>query len=238
MVFSGGKVTCPVDDPMMLEGSNIALRSLPPEYFMQNNGITLFIAGKIGNKGPGAGCDGPIAKIARDFSVHFEDELPVTILDFKAGLEDSVRGVITSLDWAIVVVDPTIASIEMASDMKNMVARIKAGELPATEHLESKDLVSAANQLFNKARVKGVLTVMNKVENQDIENYMQSELLKVGVEPICTIPFDQLISQSCLKGKPLDSMICRTELGKIIKKLESLERFEEEVRIGQDFEDA
>ena len=230
MVFSGGKVTCPVDDPKMLEDSNISIRSLPPDYFSQNNGMTLFIAGKIGNKGPGAGCDGPIAKIARDFNIHFEDQLPVTILDFKAGFEDSARGVITNLDWAIVVVDPTIASIEMASDMENMVARIKAGELPATEHLESKDLVSAANQLFNKARIKGVLTVMNKVENRDIENYLSSELLKVGVEPISTIPFDQLVSESCLRGKPLDSSICKTELEEIIKKLESLERFQEQVR--------
>ena len=71
---------------------------------------------------------------------------------------------------------------------------------------------------------------MNKVENRDIENYLSSELLKVGVEPISTIPFDQLVSESCLRGKPLDSSICKTELEEIIKKLESLERFQEQVR--------
>jgi len=66
MVFSGGVVTCPVDDPTPLAGAEVHLETLPDRYFVQDNGITLLIAGKIGDKGPGAGCDGPVSKIARD----------------------------------------------------------------------------------------------------------------------------------------------------------------------------
>jgi len=109
MVFSGGAVTCPVDDPTPLAGADIYLDNFPPQYFVQKDGITLFTAGKIGDLGPGAGCDGPVAKIARDFQIHMEGEPLVTLVDFKAGFEDTARGAITSLDWAIVIVDPTLA---------------------------------------------------------------------------------------------------------------------------------
>ena len=93
MVFSGGAVTCPVDDPMPLAAAEIELKNLDPEYYAKSpDGIILFIAGKIGDQGPGAGCDGPVAKIARDFRIYIQGELPVTLVDFKAGFEDTARG--------------------------------------------------------------------------------------------------------------------------------------------------
>jgi CO dehydrogenase nickel-insertion accessory protein CooC1 len=117
-VFSGGLVTCPVDDPTLLPGSEIYLDELPPQYYRQNQmGITLLVAGKIGDQGPGSGCDGPVSKIARDIRIKKHEGSPVTLVDFKAGFEDTARGVITGLDWAIVLVDPTIAAVETGSQL-------------------------------------------------------------------------------------------------------------------------
>jgi CO dehydrogenase maturation factor len=134
-VFSGGAVTCPVDDPTSLPQAEVFLDELPQKYHVQNReGISLLVAGKIGGQGPGAWCDGPVSKIARDVKIHRRGEHLVTLVDFKAGIEDTARGVITSLDWAIVVVDPSNASIQMAADMWHMVDQIRAGVLPATDH--------------------------------------------------------------------------------------------------------
>jgi CO dehydrogenase nickel-insertion accessory protein CooC1 len=70
MVFSGGAVTCPVDDPTPLPGATLSLEGLPARYVGTSpEGIRLLLAGKLGPLGPGAGCDGPIAKIARDLRV-------------------------------------------------------------------------------------------------------------------------------------------------------------------------
>ena len=227
MVFRGGKVTCPVDDPTFLEGSDLAIKRLPQKYYVQSKGTTLLVAGKLGDKGPGAGCDGPIAKIARDLHLRLAGESPVTVIDFKAGFEDSARGVLTSLDQVIVVVDPTIAAIEMAANMENMVERIKAGELPATQHLESLDLVSIANRLYQQARVKGVLAVMNKIENSEMENYMRIELINRGVKPFCTIHVDHDISESWLRGFPLKSWANKLEAHKIVGELEAIQEVQE-----------
>ena len=79
MIFSGGVVTCPVDDPTPLEGAEISLQTLPANYYVQKERTTLLVAGKISDQGPGAGCDGPIAKIVRDLRVTSEDDPLVTI---------------------------------------------------------------------------------------------------------------------------------------------------------------
>ncbi len=231
MVFQGGQVTCPVDDPTPLVGAEIALTDLPEEYYVQSaQGLTFLIAGKIGDQGPGAGCDGPIAKIARDFHLSNPGGNMITLIDFKAGFEDLARGVITGLDWALVVVDPTLAAIKMAGNFKEMVDRIKAGELPATEHLESPQLVAMANQFFHQARIKGVLVLLNKVQNQGMRQHMQTALLMQGIEPIGVIEEDRLLSSAWLNGDPLRSKEVY-DAEKIVNALEAVEEIKEIIEV-------
>jgi CO dehydrogenase nickel-insertion accessory protein CooC1 len=225
MVFSGGVVTCPVDDPTPLPGADIYLDKIPPQFFVQEDGLTLLTAGKIGALGPGAGCDGPIAKIARDLKIHANAEPVVTLVDFKAGFEDTARGAITSLDWAIVVVDPTLAALEMASEMYDMVARMKALELPATLHLEKPELVALANKIFIESRIKGVFSVLNKVQNKETQIYLTEELLARSITPIGTIYEDPSISIKWLKGKPLAGSEIQEEALNIARVLETSETY-------------
>jgi CO dehydrogenase nickel-insertion accessory protein CooC1 len=225
MVFSGGSVTCPVDDPTLLPGSEIYLDEIPPKYYRQNQaGITLLTAGKIGEEGPGTGCDGPISKIARDVRISKQGVSPITLVDFKAGFEDTARGVITGLDWAIVLVDPTIAAVEMAINMRDTINQIKNGKLPATRHLESLKLVAIANKLYKDARIKGALFLLNKIRNSDTEKYLQTKLAERGIEPGGVIYEDPSIFDSWLKGTPLEVKEVLGDLLGFIEKLEAAER--------------
>jgi len=224
MVFSGGSVTCPVDDPTPLPGAEFSLEELPSEFYARSkDGITLLEVGKIGDQGPGAGCDGPISKVARDIKIHQNGEQPVTLVDFKAGFEDSARGVITSLDWAVVVVDPTVAAVEMAANMKDMVRQIKDGVLPATDHLESPELVEWANKIFGQARIKDVLIILNKVPDDETEEYLQSRLAEKGIEPVGVIHAQTAISISWLKGLPIEALNTQKELNRIVDAMEAAE---------------
>ena len=88
LVFTGGAVTCPVDDPTTLPGAELTLTELSSRYQSKSpTGIRLLVGGKMGELGPGAGCDGPIAKIARDVRIRGEGANGVTLLDFKAGMK-------------------------------------------------------------------------------------------------------------------------------------------------------
>lgn len=223
-VFGGGLVTCPVDDPTPLPGAEILLNRLPGEYYAENDkGTVLLTAGKIGDKGPGAGCDGPISKIARDLRIYAGQERPVALVDFKAGFEDSARGVITGLDWAIVIVDPTSAAVRMAANMKDMVEQVEAGKLPATAHLRNPELVEMAQRIFREARIKGVVFVLNKIEDQETESYLRKKLEDEGIKPIGVIHRDPSISLSWLKGTALDVTKTRKDVEKIVEELEAAE---------------
>ncbi len=225
MVFSGGMVTCPVDDPTHLIGAEVSLDQLSTRFYAQTpEGIVYLSAGKIGGMGPGAGCDGPINKIARDFRLLTDRKSLVTLVDFKAGFEDSARGAITSLDWVVVVVDPTNASIQIAIHMKEMVEKLNAGQLPATRHLESPEFIKIAKKIFRDAEVKGVLTILNRIGDDGTESYLRERLSEGGIEPIGVIHEDPMLTISCLKGTPLEGERLMREAENIIHEIERAEK--------------
>ena len=225
MVFSGGSVTCPVDDPIPLSNADLEIENLPQGYYQQNEaGITLLTAGKIGGFGPGAGCDGPIAKIARDLKIHSQNEPPILFIDFKAGFEDSARGAITNLDWVIVVIDPTTAAVEMAINMRDMVDQIKAGVLPATSHLQTDDQVYWANKFFTEASIQKAFFVLNQIQDPSMEEFLREKLSAHEIQPLGVIYRDESISNSWLKGTPLVSDQAADVIEEIISKLEKYEK--------------
>jgi CO dehydrogenase maturation factor len=224
MVFSGGRVTCPVDDPTPLADPDVSLDELPVEYYSRNeDGIYLLVGGKIAAKGPGAGCDGPISKIARDVRIKGREDHTLTLIDFKAGFEDSARGVLTSLDWAIEIVDPTTAAMQMAVNLKEMVKQIRAGQPPATRHLDVA-LAELAKRIFKQARIKGVLVVLNRITDEEVESYMKEELKKNGIEPIGTIREEPSITAAWLRGAPLRADQSSKGVEQIVNALEAAER--------------
>jgi CO dehydrogenase maturation factor len=221
MVFRGGLVSCPVDDPAPLSNAAIRWDTLPHAYSTRTpDGIRYLVAGKIGDQGPGAGCDGPVAKIARDLAIESSPDRVVTLVDFKAGFEDTARGVITGLNWAVVVVDPTNAAIQMAADMQHMIEQIKAGELPATEHLESPEKVELANNMFRNAAIQGVLFVLNRVTSKHMEDYLRSELEGHGLKALGVIRADPAIAMAWLTGSTLESKQALPEVQAVIDELE------------------
>ncbi len=223
MVFTGGSVTCPVDDPTPLQGAEISLVQLADEYVGRNrDGIALLAAGKIGDQGPGAGCDGPISKIARDLRIRSNGDAPVVLIDFKAGFEDAARGAVTTLDWALAVVDPTTAAMQVAVHLKEMIERIKAGELPATSHLESLRLVEMANRVFREALVKDVLVILNRLPAKETEEYVKSYFEMRKIEPIGILHEYPSIAVSWLKGTTLDWTDAKEEVEGIVERLETI----------------
>lgn len=223
MIFGGGLVTCPVDDPTPLAGAELMLQAMPSDYVAQaERNLYLLTAGKLTQWGAGGGCDGPISKIARDISVRVDAEPLVTLIDFKAGFEDSARGVVTGLDWLIVVVDPTQASLALASDIKQMVEGVRTGQLPATSHLEDPALVALANRLFQEARLQEALFVLSRIPNERTESFVRRKLAAHGIEPIGTLYEDPTIAEAWLTGSSLPFPPTGSDLEAIIGELEQV----------------
>lgn len=122
--FFGGReqVECPVDNPSILTRLNdnipvtkklIDISEIPDEYYVKEDGVTLFQVGKIDQ--PFEGCDGPMSKVTRDFIVKGN---AITLIDVEAGIEHYGRGIEKNVDIVIVVVDPTFESILIAQKVK------------------------------------------------------------------------------------------------------------------------
>lgn len=223
MVFSGGAVTCPVDDPTPLPDAELSLDDLSVDYYSgDQNGLTLLTAGKIGDLGPGAGCDGPVTKIARDLILHAPRHDPVTLIDFKSGFEDSARGAVTGLDWALMVVDPTTASLEMAVNMRDMVRQIKQDTPPATAHLESPGMVALARKIFTEAKINELFFVLNRVPDDETEAFLRRKLGAEGIEPLGIIHQHPAIPPAWLQGEPIATGPALREADRILEKLKEI----------------
>lgn len=224
MVFSGGAVTCPVDDPKPLPGSELDLRHLAPRFVGRTpQGIHVLVGGKMGELGPGAGCDGPMAKVARDVRVRDGKETPPLLVDFKAGFEDSARGVLTSLHWAVVVVDVTTASLHMAVHLKNMVEKIQEGVLPPTAHLSDPELVELAQRQFRESGIRGCVAILNRVPDRDTEAFLRDRLEALGGPGVMgVLPEDRTIQRNWLRGEEVDTGTLREAIRSVTLALEGL----------------
>jgi CO dehydrogenase nickel-insertion accessory protein CooC1 len=226
MIFSGGAVTCPVDDPTPLEEAEIYLSKLPACYYKKSqDGICLLTAGKIGDLGPGAGCDGPISKIARDLRLLSEESDLITLVDFKAGFEDTSRGVLTGLDWILVVVDPTNAAIQMAIHMKEMIEKIQAGQPPSVEHIEDPQLAELAKMLFKESAIQGLHVVLNRIRDHEMEAYIRERIEKNGLEIVGVLPEDPSITTHWLQGTPITNPVGLNEAQRIVSALEGIKTY-------------
>jgi len=216
MSFGGGRVTCPVDDPTRLPNAEVLLDELPERFVGRGEpGIFLLSAGKLGSHGIGAGCDGPIGKIARDLRIRRRGEEGVTLVDFKAGFEDTARGVVVDLDWAVVVVDPSQPSLELAADMKAMAEKLRAGVDPATAHL-APELAALARERFRRATLRDVFVVLNRVPDAETEHYLRERLAAYGIEPIASLREDGAVREAWLRGTAI-----RLEVPELAVRLES-----------------
>jgi CO dehydrogenase nickel-insertion accessory protein CooC1 len=224
MVFSGGAVTCPVDDPTGLADSELDLDSLPARYLVETPyGIRLLVGGKMGDLGPGAGCDGPIAKVARDVQVRDGNRTPPLLVDFKAGFEDSARGVLTSLHWAVVVVDPTTASLHMAVHLKKMVEKIRQGVLPPTAHLADPELAELARRQFTESRIQGVVAILNRIPDSEVEAYVRGKLEALGGPRVMgVLPELRTLQSQWLRGEEVEASGLNHEIRSIARTMESL----------------
>jgi CO dehydrogenase nickel-insertion accessory protein CooC1 len=206
MVFSGGAVTCPVDDPTPLSGADLRLEDLPERFVaVSPEGIQLLVAGKLGGLGPGAGCDGPVTKITRDLRVSVDGVRPVLVVDHKAGFEDAARGALTAVDWAVAAVDPSTAALRMARDLAATIAAIRRGVPPATRHLDRPELVDLALRIFQEARIRGAMAALCRVVAPADEAFLREALEGSGAAPVSVFAEDPAVAAQWLHGERLRS---------------------------------
>jgi CO dehydrogenase maturation factor len=171
------------------EMETITSPSIPSEYVMEKEGCKLVETGKIHQALEGCAC--PMGVVTREFLKKLQlapDE--VALVDMEAGIEHFGRGVESSVDWVVCVVEPSLESISLA--------------------VKVMDLTKSAGAFFKGA-------ILNKIASADQKSILSDKLTQLGVPIIATIEHYNEIQSACLEGRRWDNQIASAEMEKIIR---------------------
>ena len=157
----------------VLSETKIVTAHIPERYLLQKDGLKLVAIGKILQSLEGCAC--PMGVLSREFLKKLTletDEL--AIVDMEAGVEHFGRGVDTSIDSVLIVVEPPLESIDVGQKIHDLASGIG---------------------------IRNVWAIMNKVPSEEIANRMKAELEKRHMEVVGYIYFDADIFGSSLEGK-------------------------------------
>ncbi|MGA8849279.1 MAG: P-loop NTPase [Dehalococcoidia bacterium] len=176
------------EETVQLVKEEMPVANIPQEYILQKDGIKLVIVGKILMALEGCAC--PMGIVSRSFlkKLRLEPD-EVAIVDLEAGVEHFGRGVETSVDCVLVVVEPSVDSLEVAKKIK---------------------------ELANQIQIADVWAVLNKITSEEIADKLAAHLNKEGISVIGSIPHSSEIFESCLEGRPLLEHGVTAEVDKIL----------------------
>ncbi len=171
----------------ILARPGLRLDDLPPEYVSERDGIRLVAVGKIHQALEGCAC--PMGLVSREFLKNLEtQDDEIVVVDFEAGIEHFGRGVETSLDAVITVVEPSFESLELAAKVK--------------------ELAEGAGARFLGA-------VANRVDSEDILSQITRGLQQRGVALLGVVRRHAEIAASGLAGTPISAQAAQEEAAAI-----------------------
>jgi CO dehydrogenase maturation factor len=157
----------------VLSETQLTTVQIPEEHLLQRDGLMLVSIGKILQSLEGCAC--PMGVLSREFLKKLalqEDEL--AIVDMEAGVEHFGRGVDTSIDSILIVVEPPLESVNVGQKIHELASGIG---------------------------IKNVWAIMNKVPSIEIATRLKSELVERHIEVVGCIYYDADIFSSSLDGR-------------------------------------
>jgi len=150
---------------------NPEVDDIPDRFFYKKGNLLLGIMGTV--RGGGLGCMCPenafLKAVLRNLILKRND---VVILDMEAGIEHLGRGTTEGIDFLLIITEPTEKSIE------------------TTERIE---------KLAREIKIKRILIIGNKIENEDEKNFIIEKLK--NFEIIGFIPYFPEMKKGEIEGK-------------------------------------
>jgi len=197
--YFGGRahVSCPVDDPspllrlnngMTLTEAPLRLDELPPKYYRRRGNTTLLQVGKMTQFGEG--CDGPMAKITRDFRIEGN---AVTLIDLEAGIEHFGRSVEQHNDIVLIVVNPVYDAVQIAQRI---------------------------SKICHSMSIANVYALINAVESEKMEEILNRELRQRKIAWLGAVKYDDKVQMAGLAGKDIGDCAALSETLHLVRLLE------------------
>ncbi len=183
--FSDGNTS----DMAVLSQPKLAVGDLPADYVVENDGRVLVTVGKIHQSLEGCAC--PMGVLSREFlkKLQLADD-EVLVVDMEAGIEHFGRGVETSIDAVVAVVEPSLESLMLAEKVEQLTSQVGANFV-------------------------GV--IVNKVHSVDIASTLVNELRSRGLPALGAIHYHEELFAASLAGRRIQ--LTGDEVPNIVDKL-------------------
>jgi CO dehydrogenase maturation factor len=174
MELVGGKAGLKqkMGQPNVLSETQLRTAQIPEHHLLKKDGLSLVSIGKIMQSLEGCAC--PMGVLSREFLKKLTLETgELAIVDMEAGVEHFGRGVETSIDSILIVVEPPLESINVGQKIHELASGIG---------------------------IKNVWAIMNKVPSDDIGARLEVELSKRNIPVAGCIHFDAGVFSSSMEG--------------------------------------
>lgn len=188
LVGGKGSLKQKMGQPNVLSETNIQTAQIPEEYLLKKDGLKLTVIGKILQSLEGCAC--PMGVLSREFLKKLElaeDELAV--VDMEAGVEHFGRGVETSIDSVLIMVEPPLESVNMGQKIHELASGIG---------------------------IKNVWALLNKVPTGEIATRLKAEIQERHIEVVGCIYFDANIFTSSIEGRIPANGVAVREIKKVM----------------------
>jgi len=156
----------------VMRQDSIKVDDIPPEHIMTKDNLQLVCIGKILQSLEGCAC--PMGVLSREFLKKLSlEKNEIVVVDMEAGVEHFGRGVETSIDAVLIVVEPSFESLQLAERIKSLSTGIG---------------------------IDNIRAILNKIPSNGIASKLEGELDTMGINMIGCIHYDPGIFQSCLEG--------------------------------------
>jgi CO dehydrogenase maturation factor len=174
MELVGGKnsLKAKMGSKNVLSESHIALGDIPEQCVLQKDGIKFVAIGKILQSLEGCAC--PMGVLSREFLKKLtlkDDEM--VIVDMEAGVEHFGRGVDTSIDSVLIIIEPPLESINVGQKI---------------------------HELATGMGIKNVWGIINKSNSVDVVLRMRKELRDRNIDIAGVINFDTGVFNLSMEG--------------------------------------
>jgi CO dehydrogenase maturation factor len=174
MELVGGKnsLKAKMGNENILSESRITMDDIPEQCMLQKDGIRFVTIGKILQSLEGCAC--PMGVLSREFlkKLTLQDN-ELVIVDMEAGVEHFGRGVDTSIDSVLIVIEPPLESINVGQKI---------------------------HELATGMGIKNVWAIINKSASTDVCIRVKKELRERNINIAGVIYFDSGIYNSSMEG--------------------------------------
>lgn len=153
--------------------NEMPVKDIPSQYIVAKDGIGLVSVGKVLMALEGCAC--PMGVVSRSFLKKLSlqpDE--IAVVDLEAGVEHFGRGVETSVDCVLVVVEPSLDALDVAERVYELSTTLAIGD---------------------------VWAILNKIQSEEIAAMLKRKLDARGIPIAGLVHYDPEVFQACLEGR-------------------------------------